>query len=78
MPSSKYALLKRSQLVIRQLQIESELLATNGQGKPRLKWGSARDRALRQERAQLLQEIADRDDAILAKWRAGWTYAARS
>ena len=67
---NKYRALRRSQLLVRLLGIESELLATNGRGQPRIKWGTPRDRALRTERAQLLDEMRTRDAEILAHWRA--------
>lgn len=68
---TKYATLKRSQLLIRLINIEAQLLSTNGRGQPRIKWGTARDRTLRTERAQLLEEMHKRDAIIIAQWHAG-------
>ena len=77
MAASKYATLKRSQLLVRLLQLDAQLLATDSRGRPRIKWGTPRDRELRSERAKLLDEIHARDDAIVAHWRAGLTCSQR-
>lgn len=73
----RYAALRRSQIAIRLWSIEQELLASDGRGRPRIKSGSTRDKALRVERAALFDALKDKDEAILAKWRAGWTFGGR-
>lgn len=78
MSSSKYASLKRSQLLVRLIEIENELLATNGRGQPRIKWGTPRDRTLRAERAQLLDEMHKRDAEIIKQWHAGLPCSQRA
>ena len=70
MSANKYAQLRRSQLLVRLLGIEAQLLATTAHGQPRIKWGTPRDRALRKERAELLDAMHERDAQILAHWRA--------
>jgi hypothetical protein len=77
-PVSRYAALRRSQLVIRLWTLERELLATDGRGRPRIRFGSKRDTELRKERAALFDALRVKDDEILAKWRAGWTYGGRA
>jgi hypothetical protein len=74
--SHKLDALKRSQLTVRLWRVESELLATDSRGRVRIRFGSTRDRELRAERAALLAAITRKDDALLAQWRAGWTYGA--
>jgi len=74
--ADKYALLRRSQIAIRLLALERELLATDGRGRPRIRSGSTRDGTLRKERAELFRALEQKDAAILEKWRAGWTYGA--
>lgn len=71
---SRYAALRRSQIVVRLLTLERELLASDGRGRARVKPGSTRDRELRKERSALLDAIREKDDELIAKWRAGWTY----
>lgn len=70
---AKYAALKRSQIIIRLLTVERRLLATSGNGRPSIKPG-AMDRDLRKERAALFGALHAKDEEILAKWRAGYTY----
>lgn len=75
MPATKHDALKRSQLLVRLWGVESQLLAVDVRGKVRIKSGSTRDRELRAERTALLQAIKRKDEALLEKWRAGWTHA---
>lgn len=67
---NKYSTLRRSQLLVRLIALDGQLLATDGRGRPRIKWGSTKDRELRRERAQVFEALAARDAEILAQWHA--------
>lgn len=67
---NKFSTLRRSQVYVRLLDIEAQLLATTANGQPRIKWGTPRDRALRAERKQLLDDMQRRDAEIVAHWWA--------
>ena len=75
---NRYAALRRSQIVVRLLELERELLASDGRGRARVKPGSDRDRKLRGERVALFDALREKDDELCAKWRAGWTYGGRA
>lgn len=75
---NKYLKLRRSQIQIALLNAESQLLATDGRGRVRIKSGSARDRELRKERAELLDALRVRDAEIIDQWKRAVLYRNRS
>jgi len=58
----KFDALRRSQIVIRLYAIERQL--------PGLKYGSSKDRQLRDERRELLEALQKKDRELIAKWNA--------
>jgi len=74
---NKYLSLRRSQIVVRLLQLENELLARDGRGRVRVRFGSARHTELQRERSALFDALRVRDAEIIAHWHAGLPVAQR-
>lgn len=75
---NKYLRLRRSQIQIALLNVENELLATDGRGRCRVRSGSKRDSELRKNRAELLDALRVRDAEIIDQWKRSVLYRNRT